>query len=76
MDKTEADKIGEALCRWLDSQGVSPSDGVQAMSSAIGAMLGTKASNLSDLIEGLHNVYQLININALECMTNLDKLRI
>lgn len=76
MDKSEADQIGEALCRWLDSQGVSPSDGTQAMAHAIGAMLGAKASNLVALIEGCHMVYQLINVTALECMANQNKLRI
>lgn len=76
MDEAEADKIGEALCRWLDGQRVSPSDGTEAMSYAIGAMLASKAKGLFELAEGLAIVTQLIQVTAIECMSNQDKLRI
>ena len=73
MEKTEADKVAEALINWLDSQNVAPSDGVQAMSMAIGSMIAHKSYGLTHMIEGLHLSYQLINVTALECMQNAGK---
>lgn len=76
MNKLESEKIGEALYRWLDDQGVSSADGINAMAFAIGAMLGRKAEGLFRLTEGLSITTQLIHVTALEYMNNQGTIRI
>lgn len=75
MEKTEAEKIGEALCRWLGNQGVSAADGSQAMAMALGAMFGRRSHSVVHLLEGLMNIKAMIEIEAFECLHNkLGKL--
>lgn len=76
MEREEYDKISEALCRWLDQQGVSPADGIKALSHTVGIMIGAKSGGLVSLIEGLHLCYQFIHVAALQVLDAEKKLRI
>lgn len=70
----EYEKVGEALCRWLDSQEVKPQVGLMALASAIGAMMGSVANNVPDLIDGLGPIKQLMELEAFATLANRNKL--
>jgi hypothetical protein len=61
----ETEEVAKALAQWLVSQEVGPMDGIPAMATLIGEVLGKISPNIAELLQGLSRTNDLITNAAM-----------